>query len=115
MRIVMMLKPIIKLLKQVDKNHATQARQSKKDELPVISVRESDDDWTIKKQSDRFIVSGKQLERFAARTRFGDGHSEDRLLDILHKRGVLRELERQGIEPGQTIQLGSDESQTLEY
>jgi GTP-binding protein len=101
--------------KQVDKNHATQARQSKKDELPVISVRESDDDWTIKKQSDRFIVSGKQLERFAARTRFGDGHSEDRLLDILHKRGVLRELERQGIEPGQTIQLGSDESQTLEY
>jgi len=103
------------LQKQVTQARRKQAKTEQADELPVIGIKPSDSDWHIEKADSGYIVSGRQIERFAVRTRFGDGHSEERLRDILGKRGVIRQLERQGIEPGQTITIGNPPIGKLEY
>jgi GTPase len=103
------------LQKQVAQARRRQAKNKPAEELPVVGIRPSDTDWHIEKAEDGFIVSGKQIERFAARTRFGEQYSEERLRDILSKRGVIRQLERQGIEPGQTITIGNPPIGELEY
>lgn len=96
-----------------------QARKQKKhdtkQELPVIRLTESADDWHIEKIESGFIVTGKNIERFASRTRFGDEPSEDRFRDILRRRGILRELLRRGIEPDQIISIGNPEIGKIKY
>jgi GTP-binding protein len=83
--------------------------------VPVIGFTPSDDDWRTEKTDDGFVVSGKKIERFASRTFFGDYHSEQRLRDIMHKMGILQELEKKGIEPGQKIQIGNSLTSKLDY
>lgn len=85
------------------------------EELLVIGWRPSDEDWQIIKTDDGFAVTGRKIERFATRTRFGDAPSEERLRDIMRKMGILRELESQNIEHGQTITIGQPEIGELEY
>lgn len=101
--------------KRVNQARRQQAEEQPGENLPVIGLKPSESDWQIEKNGNEFIVTGKQLERFAARTRFGDEHSEERLRDILAKRGVIRQLERQGIGPDQAIIIGSPEIGRLEY
>ena len=93
---------------------ATSRRRIRKPILPVIGLRETED-WSVKKGGDNYVVIGKKIERFAQRTRFDDYHGEQRLRDILHKMGIIRELERRGIEPGGIIIIGSPEIGRLEY
>lgn len=103
------------LAKQVEKVREQQAEQAHKStELPVIGLREADD-WLVQKTEDGFLVTGRKIERFAQRTRFGDGPSEERLRDIIRKMGIMRELDRQGIEPGQTISIGQPPIGRIEY
>ncbi|HET9722040.1 MAG TPA: GTPase ObgE [Candidatus Saccharimonadales bacterium] len=103
------------VLKQVDKERKKTALQTKSEELPVIRLEVQDSDWRVEKSDKEFIVTGRKLERFAARTKFGDAPSEERLRDIMRKTGILRELERQGIEPDQTITIGQPSIGQLEY
>lgn len=109
------LKELIRIMqKQVAQANKKQAKTAKKDELPIIGLRESDD-WQVRKTDQSFVVTGKKIERFAQRTRFGDEPSEERLLDIMRKMGIMRELARQGIEPGQTITVGNPLIGRIEY
>jgi len=101
--------------KQVDRGRKQQAKAEKTEGLPVIGIRPSADDWNIEKTAKGFLITGKKIERFASRTRFGDGPSEDRLRDILRKMGIIRQLERQNIMPGQTITIGQPPVGTIEY
>jgi GTP-binding protein len=103
------------LVKAVDQARQQAEKTAPKAELPVIGLRQSDDDWQIQKTKNGFIVTGKKIERFAARTRFGDSESEDRLRDIMRKMGIIRELERQAIEPNQNIIVGNPPLGELEY
>lgn len=50
-----------------------------------------------------FLLTGKQIERFALRTDFNNDQAVARLLDILKKRGIIHALVRQGINPGDKI------------
>lgn len=102
------------LSKQLDQIRKRQTKAKKQPQLPVIGLREADD-WTVEKIKGGFRVTGKKIERFAYRTRFGDGPSEERLRDIMRKMGIIRELERQGVEPGQTITIGNPQIGELEY
>ncbi len=62
--------------------------------------------WQVKRVGARsFKVTGKQIERFATRTDFNNDQAVARLMDILKRRGVLHELSRQGINPGDKIIL----------
>lgn len=101
--------------KQVDKARKQKAKQQPKEDLPVIGLKPTDSDWQIQKTDDGFIITGRQIERFAARTHFGDQHSEERLRDILTKRGIIRQLERQAIQPDEPIIIGQPEIGRLNY
>lgn len=103
------------LVKQVDTTRKNQAKATAKDEIPVIGLRESDDDWRINKEDDGFRVTGSKIERFARRTDFNNEEGVERLRDIMRKMGILRELERRAIEPGQTITVGNPSIGSLEY
>lgn len=106
-----LLQSLVKKVEQARKQKKNEA----KPELPVIRLTESADDWHVEKIKNGFIITGKNIERFASRTRFGDEPSEDRLRDILRRRGILRELLRQGIEPGQIISIGNPEIGNVKY
>lgn len=101
--------------KQVEKIQKSKSKEESKQELPVIGMREDETSWLIKKTKDSFVVTGKKIERFAGRTKFGDPHGEQRLRDILAKMGIIKELERHGIEPGQKIIIGEPAIGEINY
>ncbi len=78
---------------------------AKEQPLPVIRLYEREDNWRVEKVVGGFVVSGQKLEKFAERTDFTNNQAVQRLRDILKKTGVMRELSRQGIEPGQAITI----------
>jgi GTPase len=51
-------------------------------------------------------VEGVKIEGFARRTNWDNDDSVERLRDIVRKMGIARELERQNIEPGDTVEIG---------
>ncbi len=102
------------LVKKVDQARK-QTEKKAKSELPIIGIKEIDDFWKVQKTKDGFLVTGRKIERFASRTRFGEAPAEERLKDIMRKMGILRELDRQGLEPGQTITIGNPKIGELEY
>lgn len=103
------------LSKKVDQARKKETKKHQNDELPVIGIKETDDLWQIQKTKSGFVVTGKKIERFASRTRFGEAPAEDRLVDIMRKMGIMGELDRQGLEPGQTITIGQPEIGGIEY
>src|SRR3989344_2783271 len=108
-----LLRVIQKRVEEQKKKTAKESKTSKA--LPVIGLRESDDDWQVQKIDHGFLVTGKKIERFASRTHFGDFAGEQRLRDIMYKMGIIQELERQGIEIGQKIVVGSPAIGEIEY
>ncbi|HVX47866.1 MAG TPA: GTPase ObgE [Candidatus Saccharimonadales bacterium] len=84
-------------------------------ELPVLKLADTSDEWKVSKRGTVFIVSGKNIERFAGRTDFSNDDAIQRLRDIMRRQGILHELVRQGIRAGQTIQVGAEEEYRLQY
>jgi GTP-binding protein len=105
------------VLKQVENAKKTAAKKAEKEagQVPVIGYVPAEDDWQTQKTKEGFVVTGIKIERFAKRTHFGDYHGEKRLRDIMHKMGILQELEKKGLETGQKIQIGNPPAGTLEY
>jgi GTP-binding protein len=101
--------------KQSEKAKKVQPKEAEEKGLPVIGFTPTEDNWNIEKTDKGFVVTGKKIERFAHRTRFGDYHGEQRLRDIMFKMGIMQELERKGIEPNQKIQFGNPPTGTLSY
>lgn len=92
-------------VQDVLKTHRAKQAEAAKEEVPVIRLRPEDEGWKVEKKVGGFVVSGQKLERFAERTDFANEQAVQRLRDILKKTGVMRELGRQGIEPGQKITI----------
>lgn len=88
---------------------------SKQKELPIISLESTEDAWEISKGRGEFIVTGEKIERFAARTDFDNPASVERLRDIMRKMGIMHELERKKIKPGERIRIGKSRSFLFEY
>ena len=103
------------LVKAVEQGRKKSQKKIIKNQLPVIGVSTSDGDWRVQKVKQGFIISGPKIERFARRTDFNNPEGTERLYDITRKMGIIRELERQGIESGQTISIGQPEIGQLEY
>ena len=85
--------------------------------LPVIGLTsaETAEAWQVVRDSGQFVVSGQKIEKFAARTNFSAEPGRRRLLDIMHKLGIIHELERQGVQPGDTVVIGSHGGHHLTY
>jgi GTPase len=103
------------LQKQVQKVRRQNQKAAESSELPVIGLRESDSEWHISETDKGYLLSGSKIERFARRTDFDNQDSVERLRDIMRKMGIIRELERRGIEPGQTITIGKPAIGIVEY
>lgn len=101
------IKPLLFSLKdKVVKERTKKTKKIKDTSLPVIKLTDTSDAYTVTKKGDRFIVTGERIERFAKRTDFEKDEGVQRLRDIMRRAGILHELNRQGIEAGQTIQIG---------
>lgn len=75
--------------------------------LPVLRLANAEADaWYVTKEDDQFVITGKKIEKFAARTDFSNPHGVQRLRDIMRKMGIMHELVRQGIAPAQKIKIG---------
>ncbi len=90
-------------------------RSASKTKLPVLKLTANDSTWQVQKSGNGFVVNGAKIERFAARTDFNNTYGVERLRDILNKMGITRELERQGIQPGELIVVGKNTDQKLEF
>lgn len=98
--------------KLVEKTRQSVRKQPTKKLLPVLRLTE-DSSWTLRQENDAFVVRCPKIERFARRTDFSSEPARQRLRDIMRKMGIMKELERRGIEPGQKIIIGT--SGSLEY
>ena len=102
--------------KLVEKSRQKMTKKPLDPELPVIGIKEDDDTtWYIKEIKGGFLLTGKKVERFAARTHFDNYYGLQRLRDILRKMGIMDELYRQGIKVGQKIVIGDPAIGELEY
>lgn len=81
-------------------------RQKAEETLPVIRLKELTVDWHISQQARGFIITGKKIERFANRTDFNNDFGVQRLRDIMIKMGIMNELKKVGINPGDKIIIG---------
>jgi GTP-binding protein len=83
--------------------------------LPTISLTDTSDAYDVIHEGDVFIITGERIEKFARRTDFDNDQGVQRLRDIMRRAGILHELRRQGIEPGQTIQIGPHPATRFPY
>ncbi|HUD07198.1 MAG TPA: GTPase ObgE [Candidatus Saccharimonadales bacterium] len=97
---------------------SARAAEAKKAELsgadiPVIKLDTVPDTWEVTKTKNKYSVNGARIEQFARRTDFDNPDGVARLRDIMKKMGILKELEKKGIKPGNRISIG--ESYSIEY
>ena len=110
------IKPLLFSLKnKVDTERNKKAKKIKSNRLPVIKLADTSDAYTVVKDGKVFMITGERIERFANRTDFEKEEGVQRLRDIMRRAGILHELNRQGIEAGQIIQIGSDQGNRLRY
>ncbi|HEU4914645.1 MAG TPA: GTPase ObgE [Candidatus Saccharimonadales bacterium] len=100
------LKELLRKIRSVvETERARQAAEEPEAEvLPVLTIEGQEDAWSVIKRDDgSFLVQGAKIERFASRTHFSSEEGVQRLRDIMRKTGILHELVRQGINPGDRI------------
>ncbi len=74
--------------------------------VPTLTLEDEGDTWEVLKQEDEFVVRGPKIERFAGRTDFNNAAGVERLRDIMQKQGIMHELVRQGVQPGDSVRIG---------
>ncbi len=80
-----------------------------KPQVPVLKLVSRESDFAVKKIPKGFLVTGTKIERFAKRTNFGDEFSEERMVDIMRKNQILKELHRAGAKQGSVVIFGVPE------
>jgi GTPase len=105
-----LLRDTVSLVKAARAQRAAQEAE----QLPVISLESDPGLWQVAKDDGGWRVKGERVESFARRTDWANPHAVERLRDILRKLGVAKELQKQGIEPGQPVQIGTHELEWLE-
>ncbi|MES2971126.1 MAG: GTPase ObgE [Patescibacteria group bacterium] len=108
------LKELLFALQKIVATDQKQVAKKTKEKIPVLTLG-TDDAWKVKKIGPGFTITGKKIERFAARTDFSSFHGQQRLRDIMRKMGIMHELRRQQIEPGSKITIGSPSLGSIEY
>jgi GTP-binding protein len=83
-------------------------------ERKIFRLEKNDDDFTIRRENDTFIVEGAAVERLMKRTDFTRYDSAVRFANILRKMGIDNELRKRGAVDGQTIRIGEMEFEFVE-
>ena len=74
--------------------------------LITLSDRQKDEQWRVRLEEGAFVVTGPKIEKFAARTDYGNVHSVNRLRDIMKKLGVTHDLLRKGADGSSIVVFG---------
>jgi GTP-binding protein len=91
--------------KVVDEERKRQAVEAPvKAEVPVLRLKDQSS-WRVTRDGDVFTVSGSKIERFAVRTDYTNEEAVHRLRVIMRKQGIMHELSRQGVKPGNIIRV----------
>lgn len=106
------LQPLLFSLKALVQTERKAVEQKAEDVIPVISLPDTDTAWRVTTTGSSFIVTGRKIEKFAQRTDFDNPAGVERLRDIMRKMGIMHELQRKGINPGQKIKIGQN---SVEY
>lgn len=88
---------------QKAREQVEEVEEAIEDQLPVLRLHDNDPSWVVTHDKGVYTVRGTKIEQFAARTDFDNEEGVQRLRDIMRRLGIMHELIRQGIEPGQTI------------
>ncbi|MYB40226.1 GTPase ObgE [Candidatus Saccharibacteria bacterium] len=76
--------------------------------VPVFGLKDDGRDFRIERLAGRFIVHGRKIETFALKTDFDNFHARRRLLDIMGKMGITKQLQGLGCET-EPIVFGREE------
>jgi GTP-binding protein len=95
-------------VRQARQKSERRAKPAKKG-LPVLRLPHTAASWQVEKVGDTFVVSGKNIEKFARRTDFTNDEAVQRLRDIMRKTGITHELSRQGVKADDKIKIGDAE------
>ncbi|WP_284637911.1 GTPase ObgE [Paenibacillus silviterrae] len=76
--------------------------------------KKEDDDFTIKRDNDVFVIESPSIEKLIKRTNFSTHESVMRFARILRKKGIDQALRERGAEHGQTIRIGDFEFEFVE-
>ena len=107
------LRALAKQVADVRRIQAEQAALETEDieeDTITLSDRQMEDKWRVRVEEGVYVVTGPKIEKFAARTDYGNIHSVNRLRDIMKKMGVVHELRRQKAEPADIVTFGEDGS-----
>lgn len=72
----------------------------------TLSDRQLEDKWRVRLEEGVYVITGPKIEKFAARTDYGNIHSVNRLRDIMKKLGITHELFRQKAESDSIVVFG---------
>lgn len=103
------LRVLAKKVAEVRAAQAAKAAEENPEEDPdriTLTDRQMEDQWHVRREDGVFVVTGPKIEKFAARTDYGNVHSINRLRDIMKKLGVTHQLIRQGADGADTITFG---------
>ena len=101
--------------KIVDVQQAAQKEIDDQEVIPTLRLPENMNSWTIEKDENHFVVTGRKIERFAERTDFDSNHGVERLRDIMGKMGIMHQLRRMDVAPEQKISIGKPTIGSIQY
>jgi GTP-binding protein len=84
-----------------------EVEKSEVEDVPIYRLNPEQLPWRVIKRDNGYLVRGSKIEKFALRTDFNNDEGIRRLRDIMKKMGIMREIERQGINTDQIIEIGS--------
>ncbi len=96
----------VKSMVEAERARQVESEPEVSEDMPVYRLKPEETKWRVAQHENEFTVTGHKIEKFAARTDFTDEHGTVRIKDIMKKMGIMRELERRGITPGQKIIIG---------
>jgi GTP-binding protein len=100
------IKELLFALKSVLTTRQAEIAVEEEARIPVIKITGEDKSWQVTKDGKSYVVTGFRIEKFAARTDFGNEQGVRRLRDIMKKMGIMHELRRQKIDAGQKVKVG---------
>lgn len=74
----------------------------------------NDEEWTIRRENETFVVESIGLEKLIKRTNFTTYDAQLRFARILRKMGIDDQLRKLGAEDGQTVRIGDLEFEFVE-
>ncbi len=75
------------------------------EKIAYYTLEDEEEGWKVKRDGDKYIVSGKEIENVMRRINFSDYESLAYFHNTLKKMGIDAELRRMGIKEGDIVQI----------